>query len=106
MPEISSKTSHNPTVIVTSSPFFAEKGTFKEPVLLGTAESKFYTLQSNGAKVFASSGQQWSWGLDDWGADGMIGPIIKTRLASMKQDAQTIAKNILDCFSTYAPCGS
>lgn len=96
---------HNPTIVVASSSFHAHRDGYGT-VLLGTAETTFYTLQSNGAKVFAASGQNWSWGLDDWGADSSIGPVISIRVASMKVDAQTITKNILDCFSVYAPCGS
>lgn len=95
---------HNPTIVVASTPFYALRG--KVNVLLGTAETTFYTLQSNGAKVFAASGQQWSWGLDDWGADGSVGPVIALRQASMNVDSQKITKNILDCFSTYASCGN
>jgi hypothetical protein len=96
---------HNATMVIASSPFFADRTGFKQPVKIGTAESTFYTM-TNGAKVFAAGGQQWAWGLDDWGADGTIGPIVKPRLASMNIDAQRITKNILDCFSTNASCGN
>jgi hypothetical protein len=98
---------HNPTIVVGSSPFYADRGTPGNPlmVLLGTAETTFYTTPL-GAKVFAASGQQWSWGLDDWGADPAVGPVINVRIASMKTDAQRITKNILDCFSTNISCGN
>lgn len=94
---------HNPTVVVASSPFWANRPGYGL-LLIGTAETTFYTLQSNGAKVFASSGQQWSWGLDDWGADPNVGPVFPYRLQSMKSDAQQISRNIINCFSNYNPC--
>jgi hypothetical protein len=67
-------------------------------------ESTFYRVNSNDAKVFAASGMQWVWGLDDWGAKEIIGPVIKKRLASEQPNAQKITKNILNCFLTNAPC--
>jgi hypothetical protein len=100
---------HNPTIIVGSSSFIADRGPLGS-INLGTAETTFYTMQdtllSNGAKVFAASGQQWAWGLDDWGADGTIGPVIKLRLASENESAKKMTKNIIDCFLTNASCGN
>lgn len=96
---------HNPTVIVASSAFFEPRDGLGT-VLIGTAETTFYTMQGGGAKVFAASGQVWAWGLDNWGADSAIGPVFAGRLASMRSDAQRITQNILSCFSVYTPCGS
>lgn len=96
---------HNSTIIVGESAFYGWRG-FRL-VYLGDAETTFYTMVANGAKVFAASGQQWSWGLDDWGATGAgIGPDFPERLQSMKSDAQQITRNILNCFSTYNSCGN
>lgn len=97
---------HNPTIIVGDSPFYGFRDFRYE--YLGNAETTFYTMVgSPGAKVFAASGQQWSWGLDDWGAHGAdIGPDFPERTQCMKSDAQQITRNILDCFSTYTSCGN
>lgn len=110
---------HAPTVIVASSDFVAGRKTTGAggacdpqnekncvPMFIGTAESTYYTMNT-GAKVFAASGQQWSWGLDDWGADKSIGPPISGRIASRKEDARRITENIIACFSINTPimCG-
>lgn len=85
------------THVVASSPFYAPRGNPPVSTYIGTAETTFYRMNANGVKVFAASGQQWSWGLDDWGADPDIGPVIDGRMASRRADAETIMTNIVNC---------
>jgi hypothetical protein len=91
------------TTIVASSPFYAPRGNPAIRTLIGTAETTFYKMNTNGAKVFAASGQQWSWGLDDWGADLDLGPLIDGRLPSRRDDAETITTNIVNCLINQNP---
>ncbi len=99
--------------IIGSSPFYALRplpGSSCEcgsascrcaSVNLGDAETTFYKLLTNGAysgggKVFAASGQQWSWGLDNWGADAAYGPV-SVRPASATFNASKISENVVNC---------
>jgi hypothetical protein len=71
--------------------------------LLGNAESTFYKVDSNDAKVFSASGMQWAWGLDDWGADPGVG-IPVTRPASRRFNVEKITENIMNCLINVSGC--
>jgi hypothetical protein len=63
---------------------------------LGNAETTFYRKTDSGAKVFAASGQQWSWGLDNWGANSDVG-LPTVRPSSATADASKITENVINC---------
>jgi hypothetical protein len=55
-----------------------------------TGETTIYIARS-GAMVFAAGTNQWSWGLDDWGAPAL-------RPAAVHPDVERITRNVLEAF--------
>lgn len=78
---------------------------FVGPNITTLSHAVYYRMTTSGARVFAAGTIQWAWGLDEFGANAMHGPVWHAN--HYNPDVEVVTKNILTCLRDGgAACGS